>query len=78
MFEERSTTADVFALCVEQHAFKRLGQKGYKRNCGHVISHLVNGQDPRTDHLCFGRHEGGHDQAGAVAEAQAWLHVQSL
>lgn len=43
-----------------------------------MISHLVNGQDPRTDHLRFGRNKGGHDQAGAVTEAQFWLHVQSL
>lgn len=43
-----------------------------------MISHLVNGQDPRTDHLCFGRNKGGHDQAGTVTEAQFWLHVQSL
>lgn len=54
------------------------GFRGYEWSCRHVISHLVNGQDARTDHLCFGRNKGGHDQAGAVTEAQTWLHIQSL
>lgn len=43
-----------------------------------MISHLVNRQDPGADHLCFGRNKRGHDQTGAVTEAQAWFHIQSL
>lgn len=52
--------------------------KGYKWDCRYMISHLVNGQDPRADHLSFGRNKRGHDQTWAVTEAQAWLHIQSL
>lgn len=55
-----------------------VSSRGYKRNCRNVISHLVNGQDPRADHLRFGSNKGGHDQAGAVTEAQTWLHIQRL
>lgn len=52
--------------------------EGYKRDCRYVVSHLINGQDPRADHLSFSRDEGGHDQTWAVTEAQAWLHIQGL
>lgn len=43
-----------------------------------MVSHLVNGQNPRADHLSFSGNKRGHDQTGAVTEAQAWLHIQSL
>lgn len=52
--------------------------EGYQGGCGGVVSHLVYGQDAGADHLGFGGNERGHDQSGAVAQAEAGLHVQSL
>lgn len=43
-----------------------------------MVSHLVNGQNTTADHLSFSGNKRGHDQTGAVTEAQAWLHIQSL
>lgn len=54
------------------------GWKGYQGDGGHVISHLVDGQDSTADHLGLGGDEGGHDQAGAVTQTHVWLHKQRL
>lgn len=43
-----------------------------------MVSHLIDGQDPRADHLSFSGDKRGHDQTWAVTEAQAWLHIQGL
>lgn len=43
-----------------------------------MVSHLVDGQDPRADHLSFSGNERRHDKTGAVTEAQVWFHVQGL
>lgn len=51
---------------------------GYERNCRNVVSHLINGQNSTADHLSLGGDKGGHDQTGAVTEAQARLHIQGL